>query len=240
MANDIIFKPTSGITISDSGTSVSCGYPSYVQVETYHYTKHKKRGKIHIEAGGNIGYTNGISLYSVIEIKDNGVLLGSIRDYDIQGYKIIDIIIDLDNNTISFYRNNVFFKTVNVTFTTKEIYLNCYVANGSKIHVNFGQNDFKYPYAQTYSLYDFYNSLSLFLINTGNAYYSTTQNNYDSSSKMYTPLVLQGETPNMQEIETNAIYDIEMLTEYCTIGEETFRPIDKMYGNFEIKEYKIK
>ena len=78
-----------------------------------------------------------------------------------------------------------------------------------------------------------------FLIKQYGQYYSIKPSNYDTTNKTYMPLELSGgSNPNTSDIETYGFSDIRMLELPNTINGETFKPIDKMYSNFEIKQYK--
>ena len=44
--------------------------------------------------------------------------------------------------------------------------------------------------------------------------------------------------PNNEDIENYSFNDINILTNLMTINNETFKLIDKLYNNFEIKQYK--
>ena len=80
-----------------------------------------------------------------------------------------------------------------------------------------------------------------FLIKQSNSYYSIKSTYYDATNKVYIPLVLSGGTvPNKADIELYGFTNVTDLITSVTIGTETFKPIDKLYSNFQIKRYKTK
>jgi hypothetical protein len=80
---------------------------------------------------------------------------------------------------------------------------------------------------------------TLFLIKKDNNYYSIKSDYYDVNSHSYLPLVLSGSTlPNSADIDNFGFDNINLLLTSMTKGSDTFKPIDKIPNNFEIRMYK--
>jgi len=84
-------------------------------------------------------------------------------------------------------------------------------------------------------------SIIKYLIKQSNSYYSIKPAYYDINTHIFIPLTLSsGLVPNKADIELFGFDDASSLTTLTTIGTETFRPVDKLLSNFQIKKYKSK
>jgi len=93
------------------------------------------------------------------------------------------------------------------------------------------------------SLWDIYDVTIIikYLIKQYNNYYSIKSEYYNTTAKAYIPLTLEGGlVPTIQNIYTFGFRDIRNLIVQQDIGSETFKPIDKLFDEFEIKMYKLK
>jgi ribosomal protein L27 len=80
-----------------------------------------------------------------------------------------------------------------------------------------------------------------YLIKQYNNYYSINPEYYNTIGKTYIPLTLEGGlVPTIQDIYTFGFRGIRSLTVQQDIDGETFKPIDKLFDEFEIKMYKLK
>jgi hypothetical protein len=80
-----------------------------------------------------------------------------------------------------------------------------------------------------------------FLIKQNTSYYTIKPTNYDAiTTHNFTQLTLTGGSiPNKADIETFGFDDLTVLGNSMTLGSDTFKPIDKLGSNFDIKMYKI-
>lgn len=75
-----------------------------------------------------------------------------------------------------------------------------------------------------------------YLIKQNNQYYSIKPEFYQDGQ--FTPLVLSGgDKPNDDDYNNQGFDDVNILCTDMTIGEETFKPIDKVDNQFQIKKY---
>jgi len=90
------------------------------------------------------------------------------------------------------------------------------------------------------SAWDILNNIIIkYLIYQYNNYYSIKSAYYSNNN--YFPLTLSGGSlPNKADIELYGFNSISDLITSTTIGTETFKPIDKINNNFQIKMYKSK
>ena len=75
-----------------------------------------------------------------------------------------------------------------------------------------------------------------YLIKQNSQYYSIKPEFYQDGQ--FTPLVLSGgDKPNDDDYNNQGFDDVNILCTDMTIGEETFKPIDKVDNQFQIKKY---
>lgn len=74
--------------------------------------------------------------------------------------------------------------------------------------------------------------IDYYLINNNNFYYSLDTRFYINGNYMSIPV--SDNIPNKLDLENAGFNDINMLCKEITIGDETFKPIDKFNGNFNI------
>lgn len=125
-------------------------------------------------------------------------------------------------NCNSHFRGYVYY--YNCAMTQKKITYgkieNC------KMNVSYENN---YKLTEDNALYGVYSGGNAWLINNSllrynNNYYSINESHYNSNTKIYNPL---------SGFIEDEMFDINLLLKQVTIGEETFRPIDK-FENFSI------
>ena len=85
-----------------------------------------------------------------------------------------------------------------------------------------------------------YSLLSRFLIKQYNNYYIIKSSSYEPIGATYIPIPIQGNNPTAQEVNEYAFEYLSDLFTEITIDDETFKPIDKLFDEFEIKMYKLK
>ena len=81
-------------------------------------------------------------------------------------------------------------------------------------------------YARWDNSFDLYSVNPSFYIKQNNKYYSFSKDNYDTATKMYKEITSDDINNNLY------LCNLSDLTEEVTIGEETFKPIDK-FDNFQ-------
>jgi hypothetical protein len=152
---------------------------------------------------------------------------------------IIGVALNLVDNEISFYKNNVFqYKITNIrSKMTGNIYPTDSFANGGKHTANFGGTSFSYEPPTGYIALQ---TMSKYLIKQNSNYYNINSANYDSiTSHNFMPLTLTGgTTPNKNDIETFGFTDLNVLTNNVTFGSDNFIPLSKFGNQFDIKMYK--
>ena len=229
-------ETSTGVSITPDEYSIYCRDSSYRYISTYSYDQHLTTGKIYIEFGADKNYSSTMGLYNLVYIKDSEKIISGIEDYDIKDKTVIGILIDLDASTITYWRDNQLYKTDNVNFTNKKISITVGIARDCRLFFNFGQQSFIYPPSEPYiTLSYFYNSCK-FLIKQGIFYYSILPDYYEPAAKTFIPLTLAGGVlPNAEDINLYGFDDINDLHQDITVGDETFKPIDKLFDEFEIR-----
>lgn len=232
-------ETSTGVSITPDEYSIFCRDSSYRYISTYSYDQHLTTGKIYIEFGADKNYSSTMGLYNLVYIKDTEKIISGIEDHNIKDKTVIGILIDLDASTITYWRDNQLYKTDNVNFTNKKISITVGIARDCRLFFNFGQQSFIYPPSEPYiTLSYFYNSCK-FLIKQGMFYYSILPDYYDPVAKTFIPLPC-GVLPNVEDINNMGFDNISSIITLLTVNNETFRPIDKLMGAFELKCYILK
>ena len=130
--------------------------------------------------------------------------------------------------TISFFTNGNLIKREETSVTigynpTYKIDIgvrNNYYFNGNLQNIRISN------YARWDNSFDLYNVNPSFYIKQNNKYYSFSKDNYDTATKMYKEITSDDINNNLY------LCNLSDLTEEVTIGEETFKPIDK-FNNFQ-------
>ena len=99
------------------------------------------------------------------------------------------------------------------------VIMNASSFNSMTVLANFGETDFKYKVPVGYMSPN--DLLTKILIKVEDKYYSIKDDNYDSTNKIYNEVELN--SSNFDDLSEN----LSRFTKEVTIGDETFKPIDK-------------